>query len=155
MRKILLLAGAVAVLVTLAQTAQRTLTVSRDHSELLAKRIYAYRDWQSTGVRVDQGDRVEIEAKGEWLYTPDEVHGPAGHPTFPAPSFYPITSGTGGALIGRIGENGLHFVVGESVKMQSSDQGILYLRINDDILSDNDGWVAVRIDVTETEDSLP
>lgn len=155
MRKILLVAGAVAVLVILTQTAPRSLTVSRNHNELLAKKIYAYRDWQSTGVRIDQGDRVEIEAEGEWLYTPDEVHGPAGHPRFPAPSFYPVSSGSGGALIGRIGETGGRFVVGERINMQATQHGILYLRINDDILSDNDGWVAVRIDVTQTEDSLP
>ena len=155
MRKIFLLAGAVAVLVTLTLTAPRNLNVSRNHSELLAKRIYAYRDWQSTGVRIDQGDRVEIQAEGEWLYTPDEFHGPAGHPRFPAPSFYPVSSGSGGALIGRIGDTGGRFVVGERLNMQATQHGILYLRINDDILSDNDGWVAVRIDVTETEDSLP
>ena len=155
MRKILLLAAAVAVLVTLTQTAPRNLTVSRAHSDLIAKRIYAYRDWQSTGVRIDQGDRIEIQAEGEWLYTPDEFHGPAGHPVFPAPRFYPVSEGSGGALIGRIGETGPRFVVGERVNLQASGHGILYLRINDDILSDNDGWVAVRIDVTETEDSLP
>jgi len=155
MGKILLLAGAVAILVTLTQTAPRNLTVSRNHSELLAKRIYAYRDWQSTGVRIDQGDRIEIEAEGEWLYTPDEFHGPGGHPTFPAPSFYPVSSGSGGALIGRIGETGGRFVVGERVNMQATQNGTLYLRINDDILSDNDGWVAVRINVTATDDSRP
>ncbi|MDE0141825.1 MAG: hypothetical protein OXI80_13445 [Caldilineaceae bacterium] len=155
MRKLLLLAGGIAVLVVLTQTAQPALTVSRHHSELLTKRIYAYRDWQSTGVRVDQGDRVEIEAEGEWLYTPDEFHGPAGHPRFPAPSFYPVSSGSGGALIGRIGETGGRFVVGEGVNMQATRHGILYLRINDDVLSDNDGYVAVRIEVTETEESQP
>ena len=155
MRRILLLAGAIVVLVMLPRTIQRALTVAHSHSELIAKRIYAYRDWQSTGVRIDQGDLVEIEAQGEWLYTPDEYHGPAGHPNFPAPNFYPISSGSGGALIGRIGETGLRFVVGESANMQAREHGILYLRINDNILSDNDGWVAVRINVTETEDSLP
>ena len=64
-------------------------------------------------------------------------------------------AGSGGALIGRIGETGGRFVVGERLNMQATQHGILYLRINDDILSDNDGWVAVRIDVTQTEDSLP
>ena len=155
MQKILLLVGAVAVLVTLTQTAPRNLTVSRSHRELIAKQIYAYRDWQSTGVRIDHGDRVEIEAQGEWLYTPGEYHGPAGHPRFPAPSFYPVSSGSGGALIGRIGETGGRFFVGEHINKQATQHGILYLRINDDILSDNDGWVSVRIDVTETEDSMP
>lgn len=155
MRRFLFLAGAVVLLLMLPRTIQRTLTVAHSHSELIAKRIFAYRDWQSTGVRIDQGDRVKIEAHGEWLYTPDEYHGPAGHPILPAPSFYPIASGSGGALIGRIGETGLRFVVGESANMQAREHGILYLRINDDILSDNDGWVAVRIDVTETEDPPP
>ncbi|MDE0199702.1 MAG: hypothetical protein OXK78_15970 [Caldilineaceae bacterium] len=155
MRKLLLLAGAVAVLVTLVKAAPRALTVSQRHGDLIAKQIYAYRDWQSTGVRIDQGDRIQIEAEGEWLYTPDEYHGPAGHPRFPAPSFYPVATGSGGALIGRIGDTGGRFVVGERLNMQATQHGILYLRINDDILSDNDGWVAVRIDVTETEDSLP
>ena len=155
MRKLLILAGAVAVLVTLVQAAPRALTVSQRHGDLIAKQIYAYRDWQSTGLRIDQGDRIQIEAEGEWLYTPDEYHGPAGHPRFPAPSFYPVSSGSGGALIGRIGETGGRFVVGERLNMQATQHGILYLRINDDFLSDNDGWVAVRIDITATENSLP
>jgi len=32
---------------------------------------------------------------------------------------------------------------------------ILVLRINDDILTDNDGWVVVQIDSSETEELLP
>jgi hypothetical protein len=155
MRRILLLAGAIFLLAALPGTVRRELTVSRSHSDLIDKRIYAYREWQSTGVRINQGDRVEIEARGEWLYTPEEYHGPAGHAVFPAPRFYPIPHGPGGALIGRIGEAGQRFAVGESASLQAREHGILYLRINDDKLSDNDGWVAARIDVTQTEESLP
>lgn len=155
MRKLLILAGAAAVLVVLLQSAQQALTVSQHHSDFIDKRIYAYRDWQSTGIRIDRGDRVKIAASGQWLYTPDEFHGPAGHARFPAASFYPISRGAGGALIGRIGRSGSRFIVGDGVNMQAREHGILYLRINDDILSDNDGSVAVQIDVTETEDSLP
>ena len=155
MRKLLLLVGALILVVMLPATLRRELTVSRSHSDLIDKRIFAYRDWQSTGVRVNQGDRVEIEAQGEWLYTPAEYHGPEGHAVFPAPSFYPIPNGAGGALIGRIGEYGQRFPVGERATLQAREDGILYLRINDDVLSDNDGWVAARIDVTATEDSLP
>ena len=155
MRKLLTLAGAAAVLIALMQSAPQALTVSQHHSDLLAKRIYAYRDWQSTGIRIDSGDRLKITASGQWLYTPNEFHGPAGHPRFPAARFYPISRGAGGALIGRIGTSGSGFVVGDAVNMQTQEHGILYLRINDDILSDNDGWVAVQIDVIETEESLP
>jgi hypothetical protein len=155
MRKLLLLVGALLLVVILQATVRRDLNVSRSHSDLIDKRIYAYREWQSTGVRVYQGDWVEIEAQGEWLYTPAEYHGPEGHAVFPAPSFYPIPNGAGGALIGRIGEYGQRFAVGKRATLQAREDGILYLRINDDVLSDNDGWVAVRINVTETEDSLP
>ena len=80
MRRFLFLAGAVVLLLMLPRTIQRAMTVAHSHSELIAKRIYAYRDWQSTGVRIDQGDLVEIEAQGEWLYTPDEYHGAGGAP---------------------------------------------------------------------------
>jgi hypothetical protein len=155
MRRPMLLAIALLLLLVLPGIVQRELTVPRYHTDLIAKRIYAYRGWQSTGVRIDQRDLVEIEAQGEWLYTPDEYHGPEGHAVFPAPNFYPIPNGAGGALIGRIGEYGQRFPVGERATLQAREDGILYLRINDDVLSDNDGWVAVRINVTETEDSLP
>lgn len=155
MRRVLLLVGAVVLLAWLQGTVRRELAVTRFHNELIEKRIYAYRDWQSTGVRVNQGDLVEIAAWGEWLYTPEEYHGPKGHAEYPAPGFYPIPRGPGGALIGRIGEHGQRFSVGERATLQAREHGILYLRINDDSLSDNDGWVATRIDVTQTDESLP
>ena len=155
MRRVLLLVGAVLLLAILQGTVRRGLAVSRFHSELIEIRIYAYRDWQSTGVRVNQGDLVEIEAKGEWLYTPEEYHGPEGHAVFQAPGFYPVAGAAGGVLLGRIGEAGRHFEVGAGAAFQAREHGILYLRINDDILSDNDGWVAAQVDVTQTEDTLP
>ena len=155
MRRLLLLTGAVLLLVLLQGTVRRGLAVSRFHSELIEKRIYAYRDWQSTGVRVNQGDLVEIAAKGEWLYTPDEYHGPEGHAVFLAPGFYPVAGVAGGALLGRIGEVGRHFAVGERATFQAWEHGILYLRINDDVLGDNDGWVAAQVDVKQTADTLP
>ena len=154
MRKILILVGAL-ILLAMLPAARRHLTVSRPHSDLIDKRIFAYRDWQSTGVRVNLGDRVEIDARGEWLYTPDEYHGPEGHAVFPAPIFYPIPNAAGGVLIGRIGESGQRMVIGVGNVFQASEHGVIFLRINDDVLTDNDGWVAVQIDVTKTEESLP
>ncbi len=155
MRRLLLLVGAVLLLAMLQGTVRRGLAVSRFHSELIEKRVYAYRDWQSTGVRVNQGDLVEIEASGEWLYTPEEYHGPEGHAVFVAPGFYPVAGAAGGALLGRIGEAGQLFNVGAGATFQAWEHGILYLRINDDILSDNDGWVSAQVDVTQTADTLP
>ena len=118
-----------------------------EHSALNDIRIYAYRDWQSTGLRVHQGDRLILEAKGSWLYTPQEYHGPQGHRHYRAPSFYPLPSVPGGALIGRIGEAGEPRYVGDGTRWRAQSDGMLYLRIDDDILSDNEGYVTVSIQV--------
>lgn len=117
-------------------------------SELSQDRIYAYRDWQSVGVRVKKGDKVIVQSTGSWLYTPGDYHGPEGHPRFLAPSFYPV-SGPGGALIGRIGEHGMPFYWGHNIGFAADREGLLYFRINDDVLSDNDGFVTVDVMVTQ------
>lgn len=114
--------------------------------DLAQDRIYAYRDWQSLGIRVERGDLIEVSAEGSWLYTPDEFHGPEGHDRYAAPSFYPV-QGPGGSLIGRIGEDGSKFYVGRDMRITANESGILYMRINDDILSDNDGMVVVEVNV--------
>jgi hypothetical protein len=118
-----------------------------EHSDLDGIRIYAYRDWQSTGLRVRQGDLLALEAEGTWLYTPDEYHGPEGHRSYRAPSFYPLPSVPGGALIGRIGEEGDPRYVGDSARWRAQHDGLLYLRIDDDILSDNEGFVTVHVQI--------
>ena len=123
-----------------------------DYRALNALRIYAYRDWQSTGVRIGQGDLVSLEAEGVWLYTPEEYHGPEGHRIYVAPSFYPLPGARGGALIGRIGEEGQPFYVGKRTRWYATEAGTLYLRIDDDILSDNEGYVEIDLEVTPAEE---
>jgi hypothetical protein len=115
-------------------------------------RIYAYKDWQSVGVQVDPGDRVDVRAEGEWLYTPGEYHGPEGHRFYIAPDTYPINGASGGVLLGRIGENGPIFRVGKGRTFIVDITGLLYFRINDDILSDNEGYVSLEINVTPAID---
>jgi len=118
------------------------------HDDLVQPRIYAYRDWQSVGVQVNQGDLIRLRAQGTWLYTPGEYHGPEGHRVYRAPSFYPMSGTAGGVLIGRIGEDGRVFVVGRGGTYYAERAGLLYLRINDDVLSDNEGYVTVEVSVT-------
>ena len=113
--------------------------------DLNQPRVYAYRDWQSLGIQVQQGDRIEIEADGTWRYTPEEYDGPEGSHRFGAPNFYPVPNVPGGILIGRVGEKGEPFLVGRSGSRISEEAGLLYLRINDDILSDNGGWLTVDV----------
>ena len=123
-----------------------------EHERLQGIRIHAYRAWQSTGVRVQQGDRLTIEAEGTWLYTPDEYHGPEGHRIYRAPRFYPLPNVPGGALIGRIGEEGDAFYVGPRWSRHARTGGFLYLRIDDDILLDNKGYVSVHVSVQSAEE---
>lgn len=148
MRRLLLLMLAIFVLLILPQAVRQEGTVVQPHEDLINRRIYAYRGWQSSGFRINQGDWVQIQAEGTWLYTPDEHHGPEGHAVFPAPDFYPLPHVPGGVLIGRIGEMGPPLLISRGTNFSAETHGILYLRINDDILSDNDGWVSVQIDVT-------
>lgn len=116
-----------------------------DSRDLDALTIYAYRDWQSTGVEMDKEQRLTVRAQGEWLYTPGEWHGAGGHQRYSAPSFYPVPGIRGGALIGKIGESGRPFYVGANYSGRAADTGMLYLRIDDDILSDNQGQLQVDV----------
>lgn len=124
-----------------------------NQADLAEKRVYAYRDWQSAGVILHRGDRFTIRAEGEWLYTPvGGYHGPEGHRIYRAPDFYPLPGPRGGCLIGRIGEDGQPFYVGRRYRSTAGSDGVLYLRINDDILNDNKGSLIVTITVEEFEE---
>ncbi len=120
-----------------------------DARDLDALEIFAYRDWQGTSVQLEQGQRVIIRARGEWLYTPNEWNGPEGHRRYSSPSFYPLPGVPGGALIGKIGESGQIFYAGAYTNFSAPTAGQLFLRIDDDILSDNEGKVQVTIQAEE------
>jgi hypothetical protein len=117
--------------------------------DLSESRIYAYRDWQSVGIQVVSGDIIHIRARGQWLYTPQEYHGPEGHRTYPAPDTYPISGShvPGGILLARIGDAGDPFIIGRGRAWVAEREGMLSFRINDDILSDNEGYIAIEIKV--------
>ncbi len=142
----LILIGLAASCALLAQlwTAPPPFLNARDLNPL---EIFAYRDWQGTSVQLESGQRVIIHARGGWLYTPNEWQGPEGHHIYRAPGFYPLPGVPGGALIGRIGESGEIFFVGAYSTFRAPAAGQLYLRIDDDILSDNQGKVQVTIQV--------
>ena len=50
---------------------------------------------------------------------------------------------------------GQRFVIDKATELQAQEHGVLFLRINDDVLTDNDGWVAVQIDSSEAGELLP
>lgn len=116
-------------------------------SDLSRLQVYAYRDWQSLGVQVESGDMVSLRAQGEWLYTPGEYHGPEGHQSYRAPDTYPVNAVSGGVLLGRVGESGPIVVVGRGTTFVAQQSGFIYMRINDDMLSDNEGVVYIEISI--------
>lgn len=121
----------------------------RKAASLSQPRIYAYKDWQSIGIQVHQGDRIDVRAEGNWLYTPGEYHGPEGHRYYLAPDTYPINGAAGGVLLCKIGENGPVFQVGKGRTFYADRSGLIFFRINDDILSDNEGFITLEVKVTE------
>jgi hypothetical protein len=127
-------------------TSVATLWQPHPQAELSAQSVYAYRQWQSTGLYLNAGDRVYLTAQGQWSYSPVAgFHGPAGGRW--APSYYPLPTALGGALLGRVGETGEVFFVGPRVAFSPAQAGLLYLGINDDLLSDNTGVLTVKIRV--------
>ncbi len=119
-------------------------------SDDLSYTIYSYRQWQSVGLKLETGDHYTLRADGEWAYSPIVgLHGPAGG--LPSVSTYPLPGHRGGALLGRIGENGQPFYVGVRASGIALAPGLLYLRINDDLLGDNQGDMLVAVEIIRAE----
>ena len=124
-------------LVAAAMLASCTLTISMD----LAGRdrsftVYADRGWQDTGVSVQEGEEIILVAKsGRWFEDPPGVwHNASGGPdpwTCGDPSCHePLPDQPKYALIGRIGEEGAPFIVGEFSRFFADSAGRLFLQGN-------------------------
>jgi hypothetical protein len=110
--------------------------------------IYAYRQWQSVGIKLERGDLARLTASGQWQYSPlVGLHGPEGGGKPVTVDTYPLSTygAFGGVLLGRIGENGPPFIVGRGTSVLAETDGQLFLRINDDLLGDNKGALTVKV----------
>ena len=58
-------------------------------------------------------------------------------------------------LLGRVGEDGYALIVGRGGTFVADREGFLFLRINDDILSDNEGYVTVEFEVSRRTRTRP
>ena len=95
--------------------------------------------WIETDVTVQQGANVDFRVTGEVEYAPNARVGPAGAPRrAPGGGGVPIPNAPAGALIGRI-DNGQPFVIGRNTSVRMPASGTLFLGINDDNVSDNNG----------------
>jgi hypothetical protein len=102
--------------------------------------------WTPTNIRVNQGDRVRIEANGEIRFTSNAADraGTAGSLAQKFTPGAPLPKAFVGALTGRI-DNGRPFGIGDQTSLVMPASGILYLGINDDNVTDNSGQFQVTI----------
>lgn len=103
--------------------------------------------WMSTEFVVYQGERIGLRTEGT-IYlragSQDEAKAAGATHARMAPGA-PLPNQLAGALIGRIGERGAPFGIGDQSSIVAPATGVLYLGINDDQVSDNDGAFTVRI----------
>jgi hypothetical protein len=113
---------------------QRTITVP------------ATQQWTATGIRVNQGDRLMFQSSGEIQLRPgtNDPARPAGSLTGRRAPQSPLPNALAGALIGRI-DSGQPFGIGDQTSIVAPASGLLYLGVNDDLLTDNSGQFTVTI----------
>jgi hypothetical protein len=109
--------------------------------------VPANRQWTPTGITVRRGETVRFEASGQVQLSDDaqDLAQPAGSLKQRTAARAPLPQALAGALIGRIG-TGQPFAIGDQTSVQMPDSGQLFLGINDDVLTDNQGQFTVRID---------
>jgi uncharacterized caspase-like protein len=132
-----------------------TLNVERQQAK--TKVLAQAEEWRNTGVVVEKGRHYEIRAKGRWTAggfcgwsAPDGV-GTANMLCIPVG--LPVKGWSQGALIARIGADGVPFAVGNELSLEPDQNDVLYLRMNDQdgLFGDNDGYVDVEISLKDAE----
>lgn len=102
--------------------------------------------WTRTGIELQDGQQLRFDARGEVRWGPGRKDGPGGESGSPRNPARPIPNRPGASLIGRLGENGDPFFIGnESGPIRVRGRGTLYLGINDDYLLDNSGGFRVIV----------
>jgi hypothetical protein len=115
-----------------------------------AVRVPANAGWVSTNVTLTRRDRVQFTAEGQVQLSGDgeDKAGPAGSLRGRYAASAPAPSLLAGALIGRIG-NGPPFAIGDQTQpLPMPGDGVLFLAVNDDHASDNQGAFVVSMRVT-------
>jgi hypothetical protein len=108
--------------------------------------IDARTQWVDTGVVVRAGQEVMFVATGQVRWGPNRRDGAAGERNSPFNAGRPMPDRNAAALIGRIGENGDPFFIGDDRQpIRVRGAGRLSLGINDDYLQDNSGSLRVVV----------
>ena len=112
--------------------------------------VSANREWTDTAVDLRAGDLLDVAATGRIYYAPGNEHSasPAGAAGRAATAAAPLPARDIGGLVGRIGNGPAFFVGGNLSAYRAEGTGRLYLRVNDDVLTDNRGEFRTTITVT-------
>jgi hypothetical protein len=102
--------------------------------------------WTRTGIELRDGQEIWFDSRGEVRWGPDRKDGPGGEGGSPRNPNRPIPSRPGAALIGKIGESGDPFFIGnDKGPIRVRGRGPLFLGVNDDYLQDNSGAFRVIV----------
>ena len=114
-----------------------------DHIKPVKVEVVANKMWQNTGVFVENGDIIHVNASGTWSPAPALWSGPEGNRLWA----HEVPGITGCALIARIGHDGHPFHIGISQTFRAEDYGMLYFAMNDPFryLYDNNGKVIAEV----------
>jgi len=104
--------------------------------------------WTPTGIYVGRGERVFISAEGEIRLSadPNDIATPYGSTTQRYAARAPLPRELAGSLIGRIGDRGQPFGLGNpNGEVPMPGDGQLWLGVNDDAVGDNAGAFTVEV----------
>lgn len=113
-------------------------------------RVAGNSHWVSTGLMVRRSDQVQFATTGQVQLSTDaeDTAGPAGSMRGRYAANAPAPALLAGALIGRIG-TGAPFAIGDQTQpLPMPGEGPLFLAVNDDEVSDNQGAFVVTLRVT-------
>lgn len=118
-------------------------------------------EWRNSGVILKNGLKYKITVTGTWSVGPIcGWTGPDGNDISLSCNLVPSSNlsggGSGSMLVGKIGEAGIPFQIGNRLELKAQEEGILFLRINEKpgIAGDNSGSVDVTIALKETNKKI-
>ena len=111
--------------------------------------VEAARGWVDTGIDVQRGDRISIDASGTVTLSTNAADAaePAGSRQGRRAESAPLRNDPAGALIARI-NNSAPLLVGNRRTFAAADSGRLYLSVNDDFFPDNAGEYRATVSVS-------
>ncbi len=106
-----------------------------DKKETTTRVLAVAEEWRNSGARLNKGLKYKITATGHWTagticgWTGPDGLGVSSICSGAAGTF--IGRGSASLLLGKIGESGVPFLVGNGLELTAPEDGILFFRIND------------------------